>query len=243
MNSLLSPSDGTGIMEKDPKNARSYGTLPDVSSKSKREDFNIAVLASGRGSDFQAIVDANERGDVQLNIRLLICNNHDAFVLERAKKHSIPYVILDHRGKKREDYDSEIDEVLRENSIDLVVMAGFMRILSSWFVSRWAGKVINIHPALLPAFPGAHAHRDVLEYGVKITGLTIHYVDERVDHGPIIFQYPVEVSDDDDEESLSKRVLDQEHRWYPRVIQWIADGKVRVEGRKVHVDRQPMIER
>jgi phosphoribosylglycinamide formyltransferase-1 len=237
MNGPTPTVEGTTLVDDIPKNSPGYNAVPEVSAMDINEAPRIAVFASGRGSDFQAMIDANERNEVHLNITLLLCNNKDAFVIQRAKNHSIPYVIMDHRGKDREDYDREIDEVLRENRIDLIVLAGFMRILSPWFVGKWKDRIVNIHPALLPAFPGAHAHRDVLDYGVKVTGLTIHFVDEEVDHGPIIFQLPVEVLDDDDEESLSKRVLDQEHIWYPRVIQWIADGRVKVDGRRVTVDR------
>ena len=230
-------AEGTTITEDRPRNSQRYDPVPEVSSLDTRKGMRIAVFASGRGTDFQAIIDANERGEVKLDIALLISNNKDAFVIQRARNHSIPCIILDHRGKEREQYDREIDQVLEENEIGLIVLAGFMRILSPWFVSKWRERIINIHPALLPSFPGAHAHRDALEYGVKVTGLTVHFVDEEVDHGPIIFQLPVEVKDNDDEESLSKRVLEQEHRWYPRVIQWIVDGKVKVEGRKVIIDR------
>jgi phosphoribosylglycinamide formyltransferase-1 len=201
------------------------------------ESRRIAVLASGRGSDFQSLLDSNSRGDTDLDIALLICNNREAFVIERARNHGVPYVIIDHRGKGREGFDREVDSVLRDNDIGLVVLAGFMRILSTWFVKEWKGKIVNIHPALLPSFPGAHAHKDALEHGVKITGLTIHFVDEKVDHGPIIFQHPVEVMDYDTEETLSKRVLDQEHIWYPRVVQWIVDGRMKIEGRRVLIDR------
>lgn len=240
MNGPSPPVDGTTLVDDIPKNSPGYNTVPEVTALDSGKALRIAVFASGRGSDFQAIVDANERNEVHLNITLLVCNNKDAFVIQRARNHSIPYVIMDHRGKEREKYDREIDEVLTENGIDLIVLAGFMRILSPWFVTKWRERIVNIHPALLPSFPGAHAHKDVLEYGVKITGLTIHFVDEEVDHGPIIFQLPVEVHDDDDEESLSKRVLDQEHIWYPRIIQWISDGRVKVDGRKVTVDRPDM---
>ncbi|MBN1390644.1 MAG: phosphoribosylglycinamide formyltransferase [Candidatus Thermoplasmatota archaeon] len=198
----------------------------------------IAIMASGRGTDFQAIVDANGSGDVNLNIALLLCNRSDAFVIQRAKDRGIPYVVIDHRGKEREEFDREVNDVLVEYKIELIVLAGFMRVLSRWFVSMWKDRIVNIHPALLPSFPGAQAHRDALEYGVKVTGLTIHFVDEDVDHGPIIFQFPVDVLNDDDEDSLSKRVLEQEHIWYPRVIQWIADGKVTRIGRKVIIMRE-----
>lgn len=210
-----------------------------MSSLDKKEGSNkarIAVLASGRGTDFQAIVDANEIGRVSLDIALLICNNENAYVIQRAKTHSIPFVVIDHRNKEREEFDREIDEILKQYQIQLVVLAGFMRILSKWFVKEWRERIINIHPALLPSFPGAHAHEDVLEYGAKVTGLTIHYVDEEVDHGPIIFQHPVSVMDDDDVESLSQRVLKMEHEWYPIVIQWIVDGRVKVDGRIVRIE-------
>jgi len=197
----------------------------------------VAVFASGRGSDFQSLIDSNQRGDTHLDIALLVCNNREAFAIQRARDNGIPYVLIEHGDRDREEFDREVDSILKDNNIDLIVLAGFMRILSPWFVREWAGRIVNIHPALLPSFPGARAHKDALEHGVKITGLTIHFVDEEVDHGPIIFQYPVEVMDHDNEETLSRRVLEQEHRWYPRVVQWIVDGRVRTDGRRVIVDR------
>ncbi|MGA1793769.1 MAG: phosphoribosylglycinamide formyltransferase [Thermoplasmatota archaeon] len=235
MTSAPPPPEGNTLLDESSKGSPEFTAMSGVMGREVPTRPRIAVLASGRGTDFQAIVDANGRGEVDLDIALLVCNVPDAFVIQRAKDHAIPYVVIEHKGKIREDFDKEIDEVLVENGIGLVVLAGFMRVLSSWFVSRWRDKIINIHPALLPSFPGAHAHRDALEYGVKVTGLTIHFVDEDVDHGPIIFQYPVEVLDDDDEETLSQRVLEQEHIWYPRVIEWIAEGKVSRKGRKVTI--------
>ncbi|MGA1872814.1 MAG: phosphoribosylglycinamide formyltransferase [Thermoplasmatota archaeon] len=231
-------SDGNTLLDNVTKDTPRFSGMGGVLSGKMPKRPRIAVLASGRGTDFQAIVDSNLRGDVDLDIALLICNVPDAFVIQRAKKHGIPNFLIDHRGKSREKFDAEVNSVLEENAIDLLVLAGFMRILSSWFVSRWRDRIINIHPSLLPSFPGAHAHAEVLEYGVKVTGLTIHFVDEDVDHGPIIFQHPVEVLDDDDEGSLSQRVLEQEHIWYPRVIQWIADGRVTRKGRKVIVRKE-----
>ncbi len=178
-----------------------------------------------------------ERGDLDANIAVLVCDNPDALALDRAKRHGIPAVIIDKGSKGRDAFCDGIDAALREFGVDLVVLAGFMRILSPSFVKRWPQRIVNIHPSLLPSFPGAHAHRDALSHGVKVTGLTIHFVDERVDHGPIIFQYPVEVIDGDDEDSLSKRVLMQEHIWYPKVIGWVLDGKVQVDGRHVHLSK------
>lgn len=195
----------------------------------------IAVLASGRGSNFQAIVDANERGDVSLEIALLVCNDPEAYVIERARKHSIPHVVIQHKGRTRQEFESILGRTLREFDIGLIVLAGFMRVLSPSFVLEWQDRILNIHPSLLPAFPGASAQQDAVEYGVKVSGLTIHYVDEEVDHGPIIFQLPVKVGDDDDGATLSKRILEEEHRWYPRVIQWVVDGRLVREGRRVRV--------
>ena len=198
---------------------------------------SLGILASGRGSDLQAIIDAVERRELDANIAVLITDEPSALALERAKKHSIPFVVIEKGPLGRDEFCDRIDRALRRFGVDLVVLAGFMRILSESFVSRWPCRIVNIHPALLPSFPGAHAHRDALAHGVKVTGLTIHFVDEHVDHGPIIFQYPVEVVEGDDEDSLSKRVLIQEHIWYPRVIGWALDGKVRVEGRRVHLSK------
>jgi phosphoribosylglycinamide formyltransferase-1 len=201
----------------------------------------VAVLASGRGSDFQAIVDASERGDVDFTVSLLVCNVPGAPVLDRAKRHGIPSVVIDHRNRPREDFERELHDLLISRGIGLVVLAGFMRVLSPWFVSRWRDRVINIHPTLLPSFPGAHAHREVLDHGVKVTGLTIHFVDEDVDHGPIIFQWPVRVMDDDTEETLSRRVLEREHQFYPRIIQLIIDGRVKRMGRRVRIEGEGVL--
>jgi len=235
MASAPAPPEGNILLDEAAKGSPEFTSMTSVIGKEVLNRPKIAVMASGRGTDFQAIIDANSKGEVDLDIALLVCNVPDAFVIQRAKDHGIPYVVIAHRDKVREDFDREIDEVLVENGIGLVVLAGFMRLLSPWFVSKWRDRIVNIHPALLPSFPGAHAHRDALEYGVKLTGLTIHFVDEDVDHGPIIFQHPVPVLDDDDEDSLSKRVLEQEHIWYPRVIEWISNGKVSRQGGKVSI--------
>ena len=202
-------------------------------SRKKVRTRKIAVLASGRGTDFQAIVDAAEAGKVSYDVALLICNEPKAFVIERAKKHSVPYVIISHKGRKREEFDMEIHRVLESAGIELVVLAGFMRILSDGFVDLWRDRIVNIHPALLPSFPGANAHRDALEYGVKITGLTIHFVNETMDGGPVIFQYPVPLEDDDTEETLSMRILEKEHEYYPLIIDKVVKGEYVRKGRRV----------
>ncbi|RLF53792.1 MAG: phosphoribosylglycinamide formyltransferase [Thermoplasmata archaeon] len=199
------------------------------------ERLKVAVFASGRGSDFQSLIDARDRGELDVDLVLLVSNRPGAMCIERAKKAGIDTFVLDHHGMEREEWEERVEVELRKKGVNFIVLAGFMRLLSASFVSRWRNKIINIHPALLPSFPGVHAHRDALDYGVKVTGLTIHFVDEKMDHGPVIFQYPVWVKDDDTEESLSQRVLEQEHIWYPRVLQWIAEGRVEVQGRLVKV--------
>jgi phosphoribosylglycinamide formyltransferase-1 len=205
----------------------------ETESRENTRTGKIAVLASGRGTDFQAIVDAAEAGKVTYDVAMLICNEPKAFVIERAKKHAVPYVIISHKDRKREDFDMEMHRVLESAGIELVVLAGFMRILSDRFVDLWRDRIVNIHPALLPSFPGANAHRDALEYGVKITGLTIHFVNETMDGGPVIFQYPVPVEDDDTEEILSLRILEKEHEYYPLIIDKLVKGEYVREGRRV----------
>ncbi len=202
----------------------------------RKEGLKLVVFASGSGSDLQSIIDAVERGDLQMDLSLLVCNNPDAFALERARSHGIPSALIDHRGRSREEFEQEILSQLEKYHIDLIALAGFMRILTPEFVSRWSGRMVNIHPALLPSFPGVHAHRDAIAFGVKVSGLTIHFVDEGVDHGPIIFQKSVEVLEGDTKETLGERVLEQEHIWYPKVLQWIAEGRVHLDGRKVKVE-------
>jgi len=199
------------------------------------ERLKVAVFASGRGSDFQSLIDARDKGELDVDLVLLVSNRPGAMCIERAKKAGIDTFVLDHHGMEREEWEERVEVELRKKGVNFIVLAGFMRLLSASFVSRWRNKIINIHPALLPSFPGVHAHRDALDYGVKVTGLTIHFVAEKMDHGPVIFQYPVWVKDDDTEESLSQRVLEQEHIWYPRVLQWIAEGRVEVQGRLVKV--------
>ncbi|RLF49625.1 MAG: phosphoribosylglycinamide formyltransferase [Thermoplasmata archaeon] len=198
--------------------------------------INIGVLASGRGTNFQAIVDAIERGELtNAKVVVLVCNNPGAKVIERAKKHGIPYHVIDHRGKSREEFEREVVKVLRSYNVDLVVLAGFMRILTPYFINEFRNRIINIHPALLPSFPGTHAQRDALEYGVKITGCTVHFVDEKVDGGPIILQKAVEVKDDDTVETLAARILKEEHKILVKAIQLFADKKLKIEGRRVRI--------
>ena len=198
----------------------------------------VGVLASGRGTDFQSLVDARDRGELDVELAVLVCNVPGAPVLERAKRAGVPAVIVDHRpfGKDREGFEREVVKVLRDHRVDLIVFAGFMRIVSPYLVGEFPNRIINIHPSLLPAFPGAHAHRDVLAAGAKVSGCTIHFVDASVDGGPFILQRAVPVLDDDTEESLEARILEWEHRLLPLAVRLFAEGRLRVEGKRVRVD-------
>ena len=197
---------------------------------------NIGVLASGRGSNFQAIIDSVEKGFLDVNIAVLIYNVQDAYAAERARKHGIDALFIDHRKKKREEFEREVVKALRERNVELVVLAGFMRILSPYILNEFKNRVMNIHPALLPSFPGAHGHSDSLAYGVRISGCTIHFVDEGEDTGPIIVQKAVYLHQGDTEETLSERILVWEHRLFPLAIRLFSEGRLRVEGRHVVID-------
>ena len=194
----------------------------------------LAVLCSGRGSDLQSIIDAINAKKFSAEIEVVITDKPNVQALDRAAKAGIKNICVDRKNfSTREDFEAEILKNLSE--IDLVVLAGFMRILSPNFVKKFSGRLMNIHPSLLPSFKGAHAHRDVLAYGVKISGCTVHFVDEGTDSGPIILQSAVEVLDDDTEETLAARVLEQEHKIYPEAIKLFVEGKLKIEGRKVIV--------
>ena len=195
----------------------------------------MGVLCSGRGTDLQSIIDAIEAGQVPAEIAIVLTGK-EAYALERAKKAGIEAVCVDRKQfDGREPFEKALIEKLEAAGVTLVVLAGFMRILTPYFVGHFAGRIMNIHPALLPSFPGAHAHRDVLAYGVKVSGCTVHFVDEGTDSGPIIMQAAVPVLDDDTEETLGARVLKEEHRIYPECIRLYCEGKLKVEGRKVTI--------
>ncbi|MCJ2520929.1 MAG: phosphoribosylglycinamide formyltransferase [Candidatus Thermoplasmatota archaeon] len=202
------------------------------------KEFRVGVLASGRGTDFQSIVDAIEKGDLDATIAVLICNNKDAPVIERAKRHEIPWQHIDHRGKSRREFEEELVGVLKEREVDLVVFAGFMRLVTSHFIEHFRDRIINIHPSLLPSFPGTHAQRDALEWGVRVSGCTVHIVDESADGGPIVFQKAVPVQPEDSPENLADRILREEHKVLPHVIRLFAEGRVKVVGRRVFIDEE-----
>ena len=198
--------------------------------------MNIAVFASGRGSNFAAIIRAAKKGTIKANLSLLVCDNPKAGAIARAKRAGIKIALVkekDFAGKK--EFEEKIIQYLEENKIDLIAMAGFMRILSPEFVQKYQGKIINIHPALLPSFKGAHGIKDAFEYGVKITGVTVHFVDEEMDHGPIILQKKLEIEEDDTMESLEAKIHKAEHKLYPDAIKLFVEGRLKIEGRKVRI--------
>ena len=197
--------------------------------------LRVGVLASGRGTDLQSIIDASECGMIDAQVVAVISDNKDAYALKRAEQHSIKAFFVSDKGKTKEEHEKEIDNILKDNKIELVVGAGYMRILSPAFVKKWYGKLINIHPALLPSFKGPNGQGDALDYGVKISGCTTHFMDEHMDHGPIILQAAVKVLPDDDRDKLAERVLEVEHRILPRTIQLFAEGRLKIEGRTVKI--------
>ena len=197
---------------------------------------NIGVLASGRGTNLQAIIEAIKEGRIEGKIGIVISDNRDAFALKRAKQNNIETEYINFKSfKNREDYDKKIVECLKEKNVDLVVLAGYMRIISPYFIKMYKNRIMNIHPALLPSFPGLHAQKQAVEHGAKISGCTVHFVDEGVDSGPIILQKAVEVSDDDTEESLAERILKEEHQIYPQAIQLFSEDRLAIKGRRVFI--------
>ncbi len=201
------------------------------------ERLNIGVLISGRGSNLQAIMDGIARGEVAARISVVISNEPGAAGLKRAQENGIPTRVVSHRDfPTRERFEDRLIDILSGGEVELVVLAGFMRVLTPHFLKAFPMRVVNIHPALLPAFPGLGVQEKAVNYGVRFSGCTVHFVDEGVDAGPIIAQAVVPVFPTDTGEILAERILKMEHRVYPRVIHWIAQGKVRVEGRRVFVD-------
>lgn len=193
----------------------------------------IGILLSGRGSNFEAIARNVQAGKIPGEIAVVISNKEDALGLSRAREMGFATRFIPSKGKEREAFDREVVGVLREYQVDLVCLAGFMRILSPYFIREFPRRILNIHPALLPAFPGVEAQKQALEYGVKFTGCTVHIVDEGVDTGPIVCQAVVPVLDDDTVETLSARILREEHRIYSEAICLLLEEKVRFEGRRV----------
>ena len=203
--------------------------------------LKIGAIASGSGSNFESIVKACEEGILKnkARVEILVCNKTGAFCMERAKNHNIPFELIESNkflDLPREEFDEKMIRVLKNYNCGLIVLVGYMRLVSKKFIHAFNGNVMNIHPALLPAFKGLHAHRDVLEYGVKVSGCTVHFVDVESDHGPIIIQKCVPVYDTDTEDSLGTRVLEWEHKIFPKAIELFCDNRLRIKGRLVVIE-------
>ncbi len=197
--------------------------------------LRVAVLASGGGTDLQSIIDASEKGMIDARVIAVLSDKKDAYALKRAEKHGIKSYFIDPKGKERTEHEKELNSILEDNQVELIIEAGYMRILTPSFIKKWYGKLINIHPALLPSFKGTNGQGDALEYGVKISGCTTHFTDEEVDHGPIILQAAVKVRPDDDGDKLAARILEVEHQILPRTVQLFAENRLKIDGRKVNI--------
>ena len=210
-------------------------------SISRTTPLRVAVLASGRGSNLQAIIDAIEAGQVQAQIVVVISNKKDAVALERARKHGLKDLFVDPkpftgRPDSREAYDRSLLEILQQYEVELVLLAGYMKIVTAVLVNAYANRMMNIHPSLLPSFPGLDVQKKAIDWGCKLAGCTVHFVTEGVDEGPIIIQSAVPILDVDTPETLAARILVQEHKIYPRAVQLFAEGRLRVDGRRVFID-------
>jgi len=197
----------------------------------------IGILISGRGSNMLALIEATERGELEAEVAVVISNVDGAPGVQKAREHGVETLVISHVGLSREEHERRLVAELKRRGVELVCLAGYMRLLSPYFLSEFPGRVLNIHPSLLPAFPGLEAQRQALEYGVKFSGCTVHFVDEQMDHGPIIAQAVVPVYDDDTVETLSARILAEEHRLYVRAVALVLSGNYRIEGRRVLLGR------
>jgi len=210
-------------------------------SAKRSSPLRVAVLASGRGSNLQAIIDAIEGGQVQAQIVAVISNKKDAVALQRARAHGLPDLFVDPkpfagRPDSREAYDGALLEILQQRNVELVLLAGYMKIVTAVLVNAFASRMMNIHPSLLPSFPGLEVQKKAIDWGCKLSGCTVHFVTEGVDEGPIILQGAVPVLDGDTPETLAARILEQEHKIYPRAVQLFAEGRLKVDGRRVLID-------
>jgi phosphoribosylglycinamide formyltransferase-1 len=210
-------------------------------STKRTNTLRVAVLASGRGSNLQAVIDAIEAGTVQSKIVAVISNKKEAPALERARRHGLSALFVDPkpyagRPDSREAYDRELLDVLRQHDVELVLLAGYMKIVTTVLVEAFANRMMNIHPSPLPSFPGLDVQKKAIEWGCKLAGCTVHFVTEGVDEGPIILQAAVPILDEDRPETLASRILEQEHKIYPRAVQLFAEGRLRVEGRRVFIE-------
>lgn len=197
--------------------------------------LRVGILISGRGSNMRALLDAASRPDFPAEIALVLSNNHDAGGLDAARAAGIATAIVDHRKRSREDFEVELDQVLRRSGVEFICLAGFMRLLTAGFVNAWPDRILNIHPSLLPSFKGIHVHERALEAGVRFTGCTVHFVRPEMDDGPIVVQAAVPVHGDDDADRLAARVLEAEHRIYPLALRLVAEGRVVISGNSAKI--------
>lgn len=196
----------------------------------------VGVLISGRGTNLQALIDAEQAGTLGGRIAVVVSNVEGAPGLERARRAGVPALVCDHRGRARGEHEAEVARLLGAHGVDLVCLAGYMRLLSPVFLGAFPGRVLNVHPSLLPAFPGRDAQRQAWEHGVKVSGATVHVVDEGLDAGPIVAQEAVPVLEDDGPEELAARILEAEHRIYPRAVRALLEGRLSIAGRRVLVE-------
>ncbi|RPJ86370.1 MAG: phosphoribosylglycinamide formyltransferase [Acidobacteria bacterium] len=201
---------------------------------------NVAVLLSGRGSNFLALSDAIIAGKIPARIALVVSNRSEAPGLQHALERGYKAICIPSRGVDREAFDRMVVKELQGENVDFICLAGFMRLLSSWFIAQYPNRILNIHPSLLPAFPGVHSQKQALDYGAKVTGCTVHFVDEELDRGPIIVQYPVPVLEGDTEETLSARILVHEHEIYQEALKIVCEGRFRIEGRRLCVEPEAL---
>jgi phosphoribosylglycinamide formyltransferase-1 len=194
---------------------------------------NLGILLSGRGSNFEAIADNVSNGKLRANIAVVISNRRDAPGIESARRRGLKALVIESKGKDRQQHDREIVAALKEAEVDLIVHAGYMRLLSPWFCQQFPNRILNIHPSLLPAFPGLDAQKQAFDYGVKVSGCTVHFVDEALDHGAIVLQKTVPVLDTDDAHTLAARILEQEHIAYTEAVRIVLEGNYEVVGRRV----------
>ena len=198
--------------------------------------MNIAVFASGRGTNFAAIIRAVKKGKIKANLSLLVCDNPKAGAIGRARRASIKVVLVKREDfATKKDFEAKIIQHLEENKIDLIILAGYMRLVGPEILVKYKGRILNIHPALLPSFKGTEGIKDAFDYGVKVTGVTVHFVDEETDHGPIILQEALKLEEDDNLESLEAKIHKIEHKLYPEAIRLFVEGKLNLEGRKVRI--------
>ena len=206
--------------------------------------LKIAILISGSGSNLQSIIDRIEQNVLDAEITLVLSNKKDAYGLLRAEKHGLKHKVIEHTSfGSREEFDRSVVQEIRNSGAEAVILAGFMRILTPFFIGSFPGRILNIHPALLPSFPGIDGQKQAAEYGVKLSGCSVHFVDEKMDHGPIIIQAAVPGFAWDDPKTIGARILTLEHRIFPQAIQWLAEGRLKIVGRKVEVahGHEPML--